>query len=595
MHRFIALLVVFAFSQQGAFVVGQADTQSSRARKPAVENANSGTTTLFTVTGSGAASSNGDYVSGTLNQPYRFFIEVPQGVSDLVVDIFDADVGAGGASDASGGRDRARSSYNSAVTYTLLDPAGAVQATLTCNNTVSAPCADNLWVNLGSVVAATPGHWEIRVDMSSAVTSGDDINAFGLRAHDGDPDGGGTELNIYADSFLPMGVNADLATKNYTLYPYITSGCSFSKNDFDYDHAAGRNVGSMNFTSGTFSQSFASVQLSGNDAWRRDPVSGWTSSQTAGGYGIWTGNFAISVYPNSGNYTTVYLTNSQAANNPPTSNPAANSFRVYLPTDDGTAPLKPHLSQQFVQVSGPNPIPVGQTGRMRVSVTFSNPTAHPVTFSAASNVITSNVPGSGVVYGGGFTASQGSAVSQPSVGGTGDVVWDPGIVAPGATAILLYDVDVTPASVSQTLPITGDPASNGTRAQYVDETGSAEPRATHLFGGLCGLSVTEGVVNQAPTSAPGLINGRVLVNEYTGLGNATVRITDSNGNTRVSRTGAFGYFRFEGLLTGETYVISVTSRGHQFDPQVISLSDSVADVTFMPVNGGGSGILGRGR
>jgi hypothetical protein len=41
-----------------------------------------------------------------------------------------------------------------------------------------------------------PGHWEVRVNMSSAVTAGNDINAFGLRAHDGTAGSGGTELNV---------------------------------------------------------------------------------------------------------------------------------------------------------------------------------------------------------------------------------------------------------------------------------------------------------------------------------------------------------------------------------------------------------------
>ena len=38
------------------------------------------------------------------------------------------------------------------------------------------------------------GAWEVQVDMSSAVTAGDDINDFGLRADDGDASGSdGTE------------------------------------------------------------------------------------------------------------------------------------------------------------------------------------------------------------------------------------------------------------------------------------------------------------------------------------------------------------------------------------------------------------------
>src|SRR6202022_3832833 len=52
---------------------------------------------------------------------------------------------------------------------------------------------DNVQIKDSSIAA---GHWELRVDMSSSVTTGDDINAFGIRANDGDATAGGTELNI---------------------------------------------------------------------------------------------------------------------------------------------------------------------------------------------------------------------------------------------------------------------------------------------------------------------------------------------------------------------------------------------------------------
>src|SRR6185436_5455054 len=61
--------------------------------------ASTGTTALFTITGSGAGTANGDYVSdnNALDTSYHYFIEVPTGLSRFVVDLFDADVGLGGA------------------------------------------------------------------------------------------------------------------------------------------------------------------------------------------------------------------------------------------------------------------------------------------------------------------------------------------------------------------------------------------------------------------------------------------------------------------------------------------------------------------
>jgi len=74
------------------------------------------------------------------------------------------------------------------------------------------------------------------------------------------------------------------------------------------------------------------ISLSANNVWRRDTFSGWTSDTLSADYGIWTETRTITSYlvganPN-GNYATLYLSNFQAAVNPPTANPAANTFRV---------------------------------------------------------------------------------------------------------------------------------------------------------------------------------------------------------------------------------------------------------------------------
>ena len=80
----------------------------------------SGTVTdqLITQEGAKAGASLGDYVgsilsSGGLNTYYSYFIEVPSGLSQLTVDIFDADVGSNGFNnDQLNERDRAIGAYN---------------------------------------------------------------------------------------------------------------------------------------------------------------------------------------------------------------------------------------------------------------------------------------------------------------------------------------------------------------------------------------------------------------------------------------------------------------------------------------------------
>jgi len=355
------------------------------------------------------------------------------------------------------------------------------------------------------------GHWEVRVDMS--VTGGNDINAFGLRAHDGTPGAGGTELNVYYDSQNQFGVNPDPGanTRIYTVYPYLTSGCSASKNDFDYDSDSG-NTGALSFTSrtGTFTQNYASALLSADDTWDRQTFSGWTSDGVSGQYGIWTAGLTINTYGStSGNYTNLWMGNFQAAANPPAANPTANAFRVYLPTDSDVAPVKPYIDQTLTFTgcgggnNGPNPPVVGQASCFTNTVRVVNPTAFPITFST-SNLVTANVPGTRVLYAGPAlsTVSQGTILTQPAVNGSGNITWNPGTVAAGATALLAYRVKVTPTAAGQRNPMTAAPASgNGTRAQLVDETGNTtQTRSTYLFGPLCELATTVNAITEAVIS-----------------------------------------------------------------------------------------------
>ena len=826
-RRFYFSLLLTAFLAVAVpLISGQSQT---------VSLGSTGTTQLITLQGSSAGLNNGDFVSDVngLDNAHRYFIEVPPGLSRLNVEIFDADVGLGGTSEANAGRDRARTAgFNSAARYTLLNPFGQTENTAFTNGDAAAPTgSDNAWLSLldstgdsvqdnfatavytnndgtlnwnsdwietnddndtangqirvtggelrigdnggpvstihreadlsrfpdavltfncrttgvdagdqmrlqisdngggswttletftGALAAATrsydissyiapntrvrfiqvtgygsndfffvdnlrikssivpAGHWELRVDMSSSVTSGDDINAFGLRAHDGTSGSGGTELNIYSDSIYSIGVNpptSGTASRVYTLFPYITSGCSCAKNDFDYDSNNGV-AGSLSLESPTvfrFSQTYGSASLSGDAAWRRDTFSGWTTDSKSREYGIWKLEAVINSYlvagtPN-GNYTNLYLSNFQAAANPPTSNPPANTFRIYLPNDAGVGSPKPYLEQDMVHFAGPNPPIVGQTVRERVVVRLVNPTARPITFSAANTVI-ANVPGGGTVYGGNAQVGQGSIVSQPSIGGTGNVTWNPGTIAAGATTVLMYDVRATPTSAGQRVTLTGTPASgNGTRATFVDETGNTvQARATYTLGPICELAVTVGLFSPtskcgfpldispaslpnavvgtaysqtfsptaqlysgtlpngltfsnstlsgiatqtgtfsfvvgtplnpgispmgcaasrfytltvtAPTAAGVEIGGRVLTAEGRGVPGASLEMSAASGEPRYARTNSFGYFRFNDVETGATYVFQVKHKTYSFDPQVVTINDSVSDLNF---------------
>lgn len=81
------------------------------------------------------------------------------------------------------------------------------------------------------------------------------------------------------------------------------------------------------------------------------------------------------------------------------------------------------------------------------------------------------------------------------------------------------------------------------------------------------------------TAAEVTVAGRVLTAGGRGLRNATVTMTDANGNARSTRANAFGYFRFDEVAAGQTYVFQVSAKGYTFAPQVVTVNDEITDLS----------------
>jgi len=512
---------------------------------PLVFPASTPTNQLFKQLGAGNTASNGDYISANdaLRTYYRYFIEVPPGTGRLVVRIFDADIGQGGGSESNDWQ--TGGSWNTSVTYRLYDPSGGTVSQDFTTGSASAPSgADGSWTRLYRENNPATGHWELRVDMSNAVTSGDDMNGYGIRAVDNI---NGTELNVYAESFVPLGA---LGTQTTTLYPYVTSGCTVDWNDWDGDND-GTTYCTFSYGSRTGNRS-GSFNGSGATVWLNTAISAFSDDFYASDYGIWSTDASYTGLSGSNaNFGVLYIGAFNAANPPPTAQPEANTFRIYLPSSTGPLPLKPFLTQHVSHVSGPNPPAVGSTTRVRIQIAMANPTPHAITFSAA-NLVQAVVPGAGAVYAGNAVVSTGSITAQPALGGTGTISWNPSSVAGTGSGIhdetLSYDVDVTPTSSGQQISVTGNPASGGTTATFVDETGNtSQTRANFTFGPLCELAVTEGGGN-IPTLAvvtgfsSELVQGKVILrwrtaSELTTAGFCLQRLHPASGEYETVEEG----------------------------------------------------------
>ena len=85
----------------------------------------------------------------------------------------------------------------------------------------------------------------------------------------------------------------------------------------------------------------------------------------------------------------------------------------------------------------------------------------------------------------------------------------------------------------------------------------------------------------APTAAAVGISGRVMTESGRGVSKAMLTLTGANGETRVSVTNPFGYYRFVDVEAGQTYVAAVSSKQYQFQPRVILVLDEMENVDFM--------------
>lgn len=84
----------------------------------------------------------------------------------------------------------------------------------------------------------------------------------------------------------------------------------------------------------------------------------------------------------------------------------------------------------------------------------------------------------------------------------------------------------------------------------------------------------------APTAAPVSVSGRVTNSSGRYLYRVTVSMTDGQGVTRTAVTSPFGYFEFDNVRPGSTYIFQANAKGYRFAPRVVSVNDNLSDVDF---------------
>jgi hypothetical protein len=126
----------------------------------------------------------------------------------------------------------------------------------------------------------------------------------------------------------------------------------------------------------------------------------------------------------------------------------------------------------------------------------------------------------------------------------------------------------------------GGTNSNGVWSLYVrDDTPTGDPDV--VVGNIAG---GWGLEFLGTTAANASISGRVTTADGRPIRNANVVISGNALEHPITvATGSLGWFTFDGLATGETYVVTVNSRRFTFSTpsRVITLIDNVADADFV--------------
>ena len=102
---------------------------------------------------------------------------------------------------------------------------------------------------------------------------------------------------------------------------------------------------------------------------------------------------------------------------------------------------------------------------------------------------------------------------------------------------------------------------------------------------VSGLPLLAGPVSGClTTAAPVSISGRVVTSMGRSISGVIVTLTDSHGGSRSVRTNTFGFYAFDGISSGEAYVLTATARLYHFAPRVVDLKDDLTgfDLTAEP-------------
>jgi hypothetical protein len=159
-----------------------------------------------------------------------------------------------------------------------------------------------------------------------------------------------------------------------------------------------------------------------------------------------------------------------------------------------------------------------------------------------------------------------SNMNEAASGRIGILIDSANTFTPGPVRMVNVIFDVSPAARSGIYSLTlGDAPTTKS--------------VSDIYGKLIAAEFREGNVNIQPAAS--MVRGRVLTSDGRGVRNATVVLTDGQGNRRTAVTSSFGAYAFEDIDPEARYTVAVSSKRFRFAPRVLGPTDLAGEVDLV--------------
>jgi hypothetical protein len=97
-----------------------------------------------------------------------------------------------------------------------------------------------------------------------------------------------------------------------------------------------------------------------------------------------------------------------------------------------------------------------------------------------------------------------------------------------------------------------------------------------------GAPITAAIQGPSPVAVTNVtVTGRVTAANGNPIRGAIVTMDDQAGHVRRTLSSSFGYYTFDNVAGGLSYVFSVSAKRYSFTPQTVPVNDNIANLDFV--------------